>query len=136
MMVSVRGIGREWCHTGRMHDHQQQMNVEWTIAQSLGSPIDVHDWCQGWQVLYNNNPKAIEHQGMSTTNTIPVDEQEEWKHNVQRTLRSRAFDMTSRKRRLDSLRQDLNPFQKEQPKSQVTNRHFSGKARSFHLAEE
>lgn len=131
----------EWCHIDNDDSNMIDLiNVEGTINQSLGSTVETNDWCQGWQawsalhglarIDYNNS-----HQSTPSINKkvmkLSKTEEDGMKLCVQRSLRSRAFDMTLRKRRLESLKQNLNPFDDTLREPQVMQ-----KTKSFHVTEK
>jgi hypothetical protein len=126
---------QEWCQTDNGLGLTDLVKVEYTINNSLGSTVEINDWCQGWQAWSAFNGLTLidseRYSNQVKSAQLSKTDENEWKLCVQRSLRSRAFDMTLRKKRLASLQQNLNPFDEkcqEPPALQKT--------KSFHVNEK
>jgi hypothetical protein len=75
------------------------INLENRISAFLSSPNGLEDWCSGWQAWTYFEMDHIGEQGSTKL-----------KEDVKRVLRNRAFNMQSRTRRIQRLKEDICPF--------------------------
>jgi hypothetical protein len=138
--VMFCGTVNDWCPSDALSCTPQDAlkNYEWSISQSLGSPVGVQDWCHGWQAL-SAFPALLEEPEFNLSvppspTTLLLAAREEEKLHVQRSLRSRAYNVVMRRKRVDMIRLNLNPFEQEMKQTNHWNQRLAfGRTRSFNL---